>query len=70
MNKGTVKFFNEVKGFGFITPETEGAKDVFFHFSGMAESKGISKNDKGKNVTYELKDGKNGPEADKVTIVK
>jgi cold shock protein len=68
MLKGTIKFFNDVKGFGFISPDG-GAKDVFFHFTAMSEGNEVTKNDKGKNVTYELKDGKNGPEADKVVIL-
>jgi len=68
MLQGTIKFFDSVKGFGFISPEG-GAKDVFFHFSAMQEGVEITKNDKGKDVTFELKDGKNGPEADKVTFV-
>lgn len=69
MLQGQIKFFNDVKGFGFITPENS-SKDVFFHFSGMKDGKEVSKNDKGKNVTYELKDGKNGPEAENVVIEK
>lgn len=68
MLKGTIKFFNEVQGFGFIEPSDKG-KDVFFHFSGMKDKAHVSKNDKGKPVEYELKEGKKGPEADNVIIV-
>lgn len=68
MLKGTIKFFNEVQGFGFIEPSEKG-KDVFFHFSGMKNKAQVTKNDKGKPVEYELKEGKKGPEADNISIV-
>ena len=54
MQEGTVKFFNESKGFGFITPAAGGA-DVFVHVSGLADD--IRENDK---VTYEVENGKKG----------
>ena len=54
MNKGTVKFFNDEKGFGFITPE-DGSKDVFVHKTGTRTH--INEGDK---VTYEVKDGPKG----------
>lgn len=44
MQQGTVKFFNEAKGFGFISP-TDGSKDIFVHSSGL-DSKAIRENDK------------------------
>lgn len=68
MAKGTLKFFNDVNGYGFIEPETKGAKDIFFHFSAMKDGKKVEKFDKGKQVSYEIKEGKNGPEADQVEI--
>ncbi len=54
MQKGTVKFYNETKGFGFITPE-DGGKDIFVHSTGCSGR--ISDNDK---VTYEVETGQKG----------
>lgn len=55
--KGTVKFYNEEKGYGFITPEGN-AKDIFVHASGLSGS--ISQNDE---VEYTVSEGKKGPTA-------
>ncbi len=63
MNEGTVKFFNEGKGFGFITPD-DGTKDLFVHVSGLLSD--IRENDK---VSYELKDGPKGLNAVNVRVV-
>lgn len=57
MPTGTVKFFNETKGFGFITPD-EGGKDVFVHKSGTSES--LREGDK---VSYEVEDSPKGQNA-------
>ena len=57
MQKGTVKFFNEAKGFGFITPEG-GGKDVFVHTSGC-----IDQIREGDSVTFDIEAGKRGPQA-------
>jgi CspA family cold shock protein len=54
MKKGTVKFFNETKGFGFIKDE-EGGKDVFVHATGL-----IDKITEGDTVQYEVKEGPKG----------
>ena len=56
METGTVKFFNEEKGFGFITPDS-GGKDIFVHVSGV---QGGPLND-GDKVEYEIGEGKKGP---------
>lgn len=52
--EGTVKFFNEAKGFGFITPE-DGSGDLFVHVTGLVGQ--VRENDK---VTYTLEEGKRG----------
>ncbi|CAI8190099.1 cold-shock protein [Bacteroidia bacterium] len=57
MNKGTVKFFNDEKGYGFITPE-DGSKDVFVHKSGTN-----TRINEGDQVSYEIEDGQKGPSA-------
>ncbi|RWU05519.1 cold-shock protein [Pedobacter chitinilyticus] len=62
MQQGTVKFFNETKGFGFITP-TAGGEDVFVHSSGLQDQ--IRENDQ---VTYEVERGKKGLNAVNVRI--
>jgi cold shock protein len=56
MSTGKVKFFNESKGFGFITPD-DGGKDIFVHISAVAQGQ-LSDDDK---VEYEVGEGKKGP---------
>ena len=63
MSNGTVKFFNTAKGFGFITPD-DGGKDVFVHVNGLTDD--ISEGDK---VSYDMEEGKKGPNAVNVTVV-
>lgn len=58
MKKGTVKWFNPVKGYGFIAPE-DGSKDVFIHISAL-ESAGISGLQEGQAVEYDLVRDKRG----------
>jgi CspA family cold shock protein len=62
MNKGTVKFFNEAKGFGFIKEE-ETNKEYFVHVSGLINK--INENDA---VTFDLQDGKKGLNAVNVKL--
>jgi CspA family cold shock protein len=61
MATGTVKWFNEAKGFGFITP-ADGSKDVFVHFSAIASS-GFRTLGEGQQVSYDLENGPKGPQA-------
>ncbi|MDF2845541.1 MAG: cold-shock DNA-binding domain protein [Herbinix sp.] len=65
MNKGTVKWFNSQKGFGFITDEQ--GNDVFVHFSGLA-MEGFKSIDEGQNVTFEVTKGARGMQAVNVQI--
>ena len=60
MNTGTVKWFNEAKGFGFIT--VTGGKDVFVHYSAIANS-GFRTLVEGQEVTFDIVDGPKGPQA-------
>ncbi|MEZ7900803.1 MAG: CspA family cold shock protein [Urechidicola sp.] len=62
MSNGTVKFFNETKGFGFITPD-EGGKDVFVHANGLVDE--IREGDK---VNYEVEETPKGLNALNVTV--
>jgi CspA family cold shock protein len=64
-DNGTIKFFNKTKGFGFITPE-EGGKDVFVHATGLDLEYQNPK--EGDSVTYEVSDGKKGPQATSVEL--
>ncbi len=65
MTTGTVKWFNESKGFGFITP-TDGGKDVFVHFSEI-QAEGFKVLTEGQSVTFNVEDGPKGPQATRVT---
>ena len=61
MPTGTVKWFSDEKGFGFITPE-DGGKDLFVHFSGIAGS-GFRTLAEGAKVSYDAETGPKGPKA-------
>jgi CspA family cold shock protein len=61
---GTVKWFSEQKGFGFITPEG-GGEDLFVHHSNI-DTEGYRTLDEGQRVEYETGQGRKGPEATKV----
>jgi CspA family cold shock protein len=66
MATGTVKWFNEAKGYGFITPE-DGSKDLFVHFSNI-QSEGFKTLTEGATVNFESRQGDKGPEATNVTV--
>lgn len=65
--KVKVKWFNESKGFGFITP-ADGSKDVFVHFSAI-QGNGFKTLAEGQNVEFEIQDGQKGPAAVNVTAI-
>ena len=67
MARGTVKWFDGEKGYGFITPE-DGGKDLFVHFSNIAGS-GFRSLDEGQQVQFEVGEGRKGPEATDVQAV-
>jgi CspA family cold shock protein len=64
MAEGTVKWFSNEKGYGFITPD-DGGKDLFVHFSSISGDGYRSLND-GARVSYEAEDGPKGPVAGNV----
>jgi CspA family cold shock protein len=67
MAQGTVKWFNDDKGYGFITPD-DGGEDLFVHHTGIAGD-GFKSLEEGAKVTYEATQGRKGMQADNVTRV-
>ena len=67
MAEGTVKWFNDAKGYGFITP-AEGTKDLFVHHSNI-NGDGFKSLPEGAKVTFEAREGQKGPEAANVSVV-
>lgn len=63
MNEGTIKFFNEAKGFGFITPN-DGGNDVFVHVTGLNQT--VREDDA---VSYSVENGQKGPTATNVNLI-
>ena len=67
MNKGTVKWFNNTKGFGFITMED--GTDIFVHYSGIVSEEKFKSITEGQTVEFEITDGEKGKQAINVTVV-
>jgi CspA family cold shock protein len=65
MAQGTVQWFSQEKGYGFITPD-EGGEDLFVHYSAIAGS-GFRSLEEGDRVSYEVTEGRKGPQAENVS---
>ena len=64
MATGTVKWFNDAKGYGFITPD-DGGEDLFAHFSAI-KMDGFKTLKQGQRVTFDMKEGEKGKQADNI----
>ena len=67
MATGTVKWFNDSKGFGFITPD-DGGKDLFAHHTSI-KMDGYKSLEDGQRVEFEIAQGQKGPQAEKVRLI-
>lgn len=67
MNKGTVKWFDNQKGYGFITMED--GTDVFVHWTGIINMDGFKHLEEGQTVEFEITDGEKGKQAINVTVI-
>ena len=66
MSKGTVKWFSDQKGYGFLTPD-DGSKDVFVHYSAI-QGDGFKSLKEGQPVEFEITQGPKGPQASNVNL--
>ena len=66
MATGTVKWFNDAKGFGFITPD-DGSEDLFAHFSAI-QSNGFKSLVEGQRVTFDITQGQKGKQASNIRV--
>lgn len=68
MARGTVKWFNDSRGYGFIVQDS-GGKDLFVHYSGI-DAEGHKTLEEGQKVSFEITQGHKGPQADHVKVIK